>query len=238
MELTGNVQGLIDLVGGGSTVEFEQVLESGEKIGVITIDNVPTDIYAPTPEEPTSVDVTQVLSSGTKIATIEVDGESTDIYAPTPEEPTSVDVTQVVSSGTKIATIEVDGESTDIYAPDAGGGMIDYSTDEQETGDKWIDGKKRYRKTVNLGNISFGGADYNLRTSYGINFDKLWVDLTGSFFTDSSTNLQVPFGYGYPNLNVPLGWLITADGIHVQVGGNYNGKVNNLYITFIYTKAS
>lgn len=235
MELTGNVQGLIDLVGGGSTVEYEPILESGEKIGVITIDNVPTDIYAP---EGTEVEVTQVLSSGTKIATIEVDGEGVDLYAPTPEEPTSVEVTQVLGSGTKIASIEVDGESTDIYAPDAGGGMIDYSTDEQETGDKWIDGKKRYRKTINLGNISFGGADYDLRNSYGINFDKLWVDLNGSYFIDSSTNLQVPFAFGYPNLNVPVGWLHTANGIHVQVGSNYNGKVTNLIVTFIYTKAS
>lgn len=83
MELTGNVQGMLDLVGGGSDVDFEQILESGEKIAVITIDNVPTDIYAPAGAE---VEVTQVLSSGTKIASIEVDGYVTDIFAPTPPE--------------------------------------------------------------------------------------------------------------------------------------------------------
>ena len=79
MELTGNVQGLIDLVGGGSEVEYTQILESGEKIGIITIDDVPTDIYAP---DGCNVEVTQVVSSGTKIATITVDDTPTDIYAP------------------------------------------------------------------------------------------------------------------------------------------------------------
>ncbi len=82
MELTGNVQGIIDLMGGGSSVEVAQVLTSGEKIATISVDDVPTDIYAPSPTAPTDVEVTQVVSSGTKIATISVDDVPTDIYAP------------------------------------------------------------------------------------------------------------------------------------------------------------
>jgi len=68
--------------GGGSTVEVTQVLESGTKVATITVDDTPTDIFAPTPAEPTDVEVTQVVSSGTKIATISVDDVETDIYAP------------------------------------------------------------------------------------------------------------------------------------------------------------
>ena len=237
MELTGNVSGLINLGGSGSSVEVTPILTSGEHIADIEVDGVTSELYAPEAAAPTEVEVTQVLTSGTKIATIGVDGDDVDLYAPTPAAPTEVEVTQVLTSGTKIATIGVDGVDVDLYAPE-GGGSIDYSTTEQETGDKWIDGKKRYRRTINLGNISFGGVDYDLRNTYGINFDKLWVDLNGSYFIDSSTGLQVPFAYGYPNLNVPVGWLHTADGIHVQVGSNYNGKVTNLTVTFIYTKAN
>lgn len=68
--------------GGGSTVEVTQVLESGTKVATITVDDTPTDIFAPTPAEPTDVEVTQVVSTGTKIATITVDDTPTDIYAP------------------------------------------------------------------------------------------------------------------------------------------------------------
>lgn len=85
MQLTGNVQGMLDFVG-GSDVEVTPILESGTKIATIEVDGVGIDLYAPTPEEPTSVEVTQVLSSGTKIASIEVDGVSTDIFAPAPPE--------------------------------------------------------------------------------------------------------------------------------------------------------
>ena len=79
MQLSGEVQGLVDLIGGGSTVEVTQVLGSGTKIAIIKVDDNSVDLYAP---DPTDVNVTQVVSTGTKIATIEVDGVSTDLYAP------------------------------------------------------------------------------------------------------------------------------------------------------------
>ena len=133
--------------GGGSEVSVTQILSSGTKTATITVDNVPTDLYAPTPTTPTDVDVTQVVSTGTKIATISVDNVPTDLYAPTPTAPTDVDVTQVVSTGTKIATITVDDVPTDIYAP-AGGTSQDYSTSEHVIG-KWIDGVSDvYEKTI------------------------------------------------------------------------------------------
>ena len=68
--------------GGGSDVSVTQVLSSGTKTATITVDDTPTDLYAPTPSAPTDVDVTQVVSTGTKIATITVDNVPTDIYAP------------------------------------------------------------------------------------------------------------------------------------------------------------
>lgn len=129
--------------GGGSDVSVTQVLSSGTKTATITVDDTPTDLYAP---DPTDVVVTQEQTSGTKIATITVDDTPTDLYAPTPTAPTDVDVTQVVSTGTKIATITVDDVPTDIYAPT--GSAINYSQSEQNTGIKWIDGKDIYQKSV------------------------------------------------------------------------------------------
>lgn len=112
--------------GGGSDVSVTQVLSSGTKTATITVDDTPTDLYAP---DPTDVDVTQVQTSGTKIATITVDSTPTDLYAPTPSAPTDVDVTQVVSTGTKIATITVDNVPTDIYAPSASSSAMFIDTD-------------------------------------------------------------------------------------------------------------
>lgn len=67
--------------GGGSVVQFTQVLSSGTKIGVITIDGAATDIFAPQGGD--RVSWTQSLATGTKIAEISINGTSTDVYAPT-----------------------------------------------------------------------------------------------------------------------------------------------------------
>lgn len=67
--------------GGGSVVQFTQVLSSGTKIGVITIDGSATDIFAPQGGD--RVTWTQSLATGTKIAEISINGTSTDVYAPT-----------------------------------------------------------------------------------------------------------------------------------------------------------
>lgn len=69
--------------GGGSVVSFTQVLSSGTKIGIITIDGTSTDIYAPSGGGGgDTVTWTQLQSTGTKIATIGINGSSTDVYAP------------------------------------------------------------------------------------------------------------------------------------------------------------
>lgn len=69
--------------GGGSVVSFTQVLSSGTKIGIITIDGTPTDIYAPSGGGGDTVTWSQILQTGTKIATIDINGSETDVYAPT-----------------------------------------------------------------------------------------------------------------------------------------------------------
>lgn len=115
MELTGNVAGMIKLLGSGSEVEVTPILLVGTKIAEIKVDEVTYDIFAPAGGSGgSSVEVTPTLLTGTKIAEIEVDGVTQSLYAPTPG---SVDVTQIQATGTKIATIDVNGVSTDIYAP-------------------------------------------------------------------------------------------------------------------------
>lgn len=163
MELTGNVSGLINLGGGGSTVEVTPILTSGEHIADIEVDGVTSELYAPEAAEPTEVEVTQVLTSGTKIATIGVDGDEVELYAPTPEAPTEVEVTQVVTSGTKIATIAVDDEEVDLYAP-SGGGDIERSGTEKRVGTGY-NGKPIYQRTFHIG-ISLADGSNDIWSYY------------------------------------------------------------------------
>lgn len=115
MELTGNVAGMLKLLGSGSEVEVTPILLVGTKIAEIKVDGTTYDIFAPSGGSGgSSVEVTPTLLTGTKIAEIEVDGVTKSLYAPTPG---SVDFTQIQATGTKIATININGNSTDIYAP-------------------------------------------------------------------------------------------------------------------------
>lgn len=85
MELTGNVQGLLELVGGGSTVEVTPIITSGEHIADIIIDGVTIGLYSPEPPAQTEVEVTPILTRGEHIADINVDGITSELYAPKSE---------------------------------------------------------------------------------------------------------------------------------------------------------
>lgn len=149
MELTGNVAGIIKLLGGGegSTVTIEPMISSGLQIAKVTIDGDELYLYIPTPQD---VDVDAVLSSGTKIAEITLNDDTIEIYAPSP---TNVTVTPAINSGTKIADISVNGVNKELYAP--GGGGVVYSLTEHIVG-KWLDGRDIYERTYNIGSLSIG----------------------------------------------------------------------------------
>ena len=73
----------------------------------------------------------------------------------------SVTITPTLSSGTKIADYSIDGVSDSLYAPSGGGGGgIDYSTTEQDTGVKWIDGSTVYEKVISIINVSLSSGSY------------------------------------------------------------------------------
>lgn len=69
---------------GGSSVSWTQIQATGTKIATITIDGVPTDVYAPNGGSGggDSVSWTQVVQSGTKIGTITINNVATDVYVP------------------------------------------------------------------------------------------------------------------------------------------------------------
>ena len=106
--------------GGGSSVSFTQILATGTKIGTITIDGVPTDIYAPTP--PTN---TSDLNNDSNFVS-DANYVHTDNNYTTTEKNKLADLNRVEanpSSGTSagdLTSIEIDGTKYNI--PSGGGG--------------------------------------------------------------------------------------------------------------------
>lgn len=101
-----------ELIGSAHTqVSAVASLNSGTKVGTVTVDGTTTTFYAPTPSI-TQVSADASLTSGTRIGTISVNNKSTVLYAPSK---TSVTVTQNATSGINVGTIDVDGVSKTLY---------------------------------------------------------------------------------------------------------------------------
>ena len=185
---------------GGSTVDVTQIVSSGTKIATITVDDEPTDIYAPE-DTGSDVSVTQVVSTGTKIATVTVDDTPTDLYAPNPGD--KVVVTQVQSTGTKIASIKVNNNSTDLYAPAGGQSSSGVVLKANRLAEKILDHTYTYAtisdgvSAADLCAKLLGGESVYVR----FNSDKEIFEISG-LCEDTSGTAPTPFPYyGVMNLS-------------------------------------
>lgn len=110
---------------------------------------------------------------------------------------------------------------------------MDYSTSEQDTGCKWIDGKPIYRKTINFGalpNASAKSVAHNIT-----NIDN-FVKVEGIAWTSSKAAVHLPFAS--PNqLAGAISLLATNIGIDISTG-NDRREFANCYVTLWYTKTT
>lgn len=65
----------------GTSVEWSQIVTTGTKIAIITINGQPTEVYAPAGGGST-VSWNEIQTTGTKIAEITINGTTYDVYAP------------------------------------------------------------------------------------------------------------------------------------------------------------
>ena len=104
-----------------------------------------------------------------------------------------------------------------------------YSTSETNTGRTWIDGKKIYRRVVNLGHFSSGET----RKSIGFSYDNIVSAVFLSGDSDGATGSQMPL---YPNDTY---WRADAtmygSAVVVRIGASHSG---GCWVTgiFEYTK--
>lgn len=99
--------------------------------------------------------------------------------------------------------------------------MPNYSTTEQKTGQKWIDGKDIYFRTFDLGsNVSFSSSDWvNMSTYISI---AGWDKPVGGAWGASSDGICLPLG-------------VAVNGGYLEIKLDINSAIR--YLTFYYTKA-
>lgn len=169
--LTGSIAGG---GGGGSDVSITPTYNQGVKIADYSINGNEGAIYTP------EIEITKYISSGVKLCEI----EGVEIFAPscgyidtlgdsnveqiggfsqganvTPVNVKKVLYTNDINNGEKIGSLTVGDTSYNVYQK--ANSILDYSTTDQNTGVKWIDGKDIYRKVLVVNNIppdSFSGV--------------------------------------------------------------------------------
>lgn len=156
--------------GGGSEVSITPVVTEGTKIADYTINSASGSLYAP--EAGDTVEVIPTLNVGDKVADIEVNGVNKAIYSQSygyanDMHDTNCETIGGLQKGSNITPIMVkavsyadqsgaEGETigvlsvgdTDYVVKQKKANILDYSTAEQATGVRWIDGKMIYRRVL------------------------------------------------------------------------------------------
>ena len=117
-------------------------------------------------------------------------------------------------------------------------GGIDYSTEEQWTGLRWIDGKKIYQKTI-VDTVPTTSADGTFVTkSINIANNMDLVCSFNGFMVDATTNeiYYLPFFATNSGLQVKLS--ISANRQATLANGFARFSNSNCYLTFLYTKTT
>lgn len=119
---------------------------------------------------------------------------------------------------------------------DAGGGGLDYSTVEQNTGVKWIDGSKIYQKT-----IDFGAMPVNTEKDVAHNIDGLAYVVDIEFIVYSATQGQWRLMPAISRGNIMAQSVYGVDSQYVFVLGGQNADVDSNWagiVTLRYTKSA
>ena len=108
---------------------------------------------------------------------------------------------------------------------------MDYSTSEQDTGCKWIDGKPIYRKTVNTGTMP---NNTRKQVAHGISNLGFIISMSGAAY-GNSTYLPIP--YTDTTSANSLGLYASTTDIILFTSTNMS-YLTTSYVTLYYTKSS
>lgn len=230
--LTGRIAGG---GGGGSDVSITPTYNQGTKIADYSIDGNEGAIYTP------EIEISKNVLSGVKICEI----EGVEIFAPsygyidtlgdsnveqiggfseglnvTPVKVKRVSYTNDVSNGEKIGSLVVGDSSYNVYQKPSSN--IDYSTTEQNTGKKWIDGRDIYQITFYTPTVNSTTFVAVLGDSGDINLDILVNAFGSATYVSNGARQVVPIPQ-YFNNEYYIRVYVISDGGSL-IGTQYSGK--------------
>lgn len=242
--LTGSITGG---GGGGSDVSITPTYNQGTKIADYSIDGNEGAIYTP------EIEISKNVLSGVKICEI----EGVEIFAPsygyidtlgdsnveqiggfsqganvTPVNVKRVSYTNDVSNGEKIGSLTVGDTSYNVYQK--ANSILDYSTTEQNTGVKWIDGKDIYRRVLVANNIQPDSYSDVLIS----NVDYLYCGALTLY--DSSNKVYSPSSismYNYQGVGTYYAGLYKDNNNNVQITNQSRQNTISVIAIVYYTKA-
>lgn len=145
---------------------------------------------------------------------------------------TEVTANPTMSGGeTVLNGIEIDGTKYEIGG--SGGGGIDYSTIEQDTGLKWVDGKAIYQKTFLFNNLTTGENYLELGNSS--DFDVI-IDFKFTCIRDGKRYVNIGTTPVWGEATLSVFNFQNVDGkLKVSVTSGYYAA-SDFYLTIRYTK--
>lgn len=157
--------------------------------------------------------------------------EITSIYTPfVGVRPTNTSVNYIIKA--KMVALPTDLDSA-VDAKIAAKGV--YSTSEVDTGKTWIDGKKIYRKVVNLGSLPKNTIK---TTAHGITNADRFVDIRAiAYVSNSNTHLPIPYVHSGSNMADSLGIYVNATNVAIS-SPNYDFSLYSGYAILEYTKTT
>lgn len=112
-------------------------------------------------------------------------------------------------------------------------GIINYSTTEQNTGQKWIDGRDIYSKTINFG--AFPNAT-SKSVAHGIDNLNLLIKID-SIAYDGISYMTVPLVYARDDAALNTRLLVNDTNIVVSSNSD-RSNITQCYVTLYYTKST
>ena len=142
----------------------------------------------------------------------------------------TVTITPARESGTKVADYSIGETTGSLYAPTP---FVpkDYSTTEQDSGIKWLNGETIYQKTVNFGALPNSASK---DVAHGISDIAEVIDVRPKVQSASGDYITTP--YGYPNIDGKIITSLYVSDTNVNITTNTDLSSCVAYVTIFYTK--
>ena len=145
----------------------------------------------------------------------------------------------ILTSPTEGQILSINGDGDIINSNPSGGGGVNYSTTEQDTGLTWIDGSHVYQKTIFLDNITFPNNSRIIVSNSDLGLSNIDTVLSIESFYDYNTGSRTLPSYQVASFGTyALGiYYDSSEGL-VLSRGNGGDYTTDVYVTLKYTKTS